>query len=350
MSATIPLEELLLGTDMYSGQGHPDVARLADQGYAFFFEKATGEGDYVNPYRNGNRRAVRKLNADAGRRRMYYGDYDWVEPHRAAFLPGAEAAVDYWRVINADAPVEDGDFVNVDYESNIWFTGILGRNIEPFMRPYLYTLSDLARRIIVIYTAKYFLDETGAASWSWLADEGRFALWQAAPGPGGTMPDNSFWPSTPAPFLHTVIHQHDWHGTSDAVQMEFDRNRFWGTFDDLGKYARIFGSQEGGEVKEPPAGKVSWYVNDNGEPIMVWNMGGKTEKIRSVNIVNLGMEVDSATREGVIVGRSIFNGVQQDFYERPDTDAGATAIALQGSAGDTPKRVAPQAVAPDGDQ
>lgn len=346
-AATIPIEELLFGTDMYSGQGRPDVARLADEGYAFLFEKATGENDYVNSYRNVVRRDVRALNVKAGKKRMYYGDYDWVEPHRADALPGAAAALDYWRVINSDAPVEDGDFVNVDYESNIWFTGIMGRNIEPFMRPYLYTLSDLARRIIVIYTAKYFLDETGATNWLWLADETRFALWQAAPGPDQAMPDNSFWPATPAPFGRTVIHQHDWHGTSPAVQMEFDRNRFWGNFADLGKYARIFGSQEGGEVQEPAAGKVTWYVNANGEPIMAWNMGGQTKKIRNVNIVNLGMEVESATQPGVIVGASIFNGVQQPFYERPDTAAEATTVALQGSSGDTPKRVVPATVEAD---
>lgn len=349
MADTIPIDELLFGTDMYSGQGYPDVARLADEGYAFFFEKATGEDNYVNPYRNGNRRAVRALNNIAGHRRMFWGDYDWVEPHRAAVLPGTEAAIDYWRVLNADAPVLDLDFVLVDYESPIWYEGILGRQIEPFMKPYLHTLSDLARRKIGIYTARYFLDETGATNWSWLADESRFFLWQAAPGPNETMPDTSFWPVTPPPFARTVIHQHDWHGTSPAVQMEFDRNRFRGAFTDLAGYARVFGSQGGGEVKEPIAGKVSWYVNDQGEPIFVWNMGGKTKSIRNVNIVNLGMEVDSATEDDVIVGASIFDGVQQPYYERPDNDESATAIAVQGSGGDKPKRVVPLAVEGDPD-
>jgi hypothetical protein len=347
VSDTIPLSELLFGADIYSGQGYPDVVQLEGEGHSFLISKATGEGSYINPYRAGNRAATRKT-------RMTWGDYDWVEPQSG--MTGAAAAVDYWRVLNAPGPVLAGDLVMVDYETTEWYTGPLGRSIESFMRQYLFTLSDLAQQPIGIYTATYFLQETGAVNWGWLRDP-RFFYWQAAPGKDAMMPDDSFWPATSPPFTRTVIQQHQWRARSTAVQMEFDRNRFWGTRAELLRYGKPGASVPAGgdTVREPSAGTVTWYVNDSGEPIFVWNMGGQTRRIRGVDIKDLGMTVESLTEPGMLVGRSIQGGVEQDFYTFPDPEtqahknflsAGAEKISL-GSGGDTPRRLPPEEFVPD---
>lgn len=322
MSAeNIPLLELLFGVDIYSGQGYPNLPQLEAEGHSFILSKATGEGDYVNPYWIKNREETRKTS-------MIFGTYDWVEPQSGN--SGASDAANYWRVINSPGPLLPGEFVTVDFETPDWWKGPEGHNIEGFMREYLYTLWDLAQQPIGIYTATYFLQETGAVGWDWLSDQ-RFFYWQAAPGSVAMMPDNSFWPATSPPFSRTVLHQHQWHAHSPAVQMEFDRNRFWGTREELltfGKPGTPAGGQ--GEVQEPAAGKVAWYINAEGNPIFVWNPGGHTKKIRGVDIANLGMTVESLTEPGTLVGISIFNGETQPWHTFPDPEVQAKKVFLTG--------------------
>jgi hypothetical protein len=310
MTATIPLDELLFGVDIASYQGYPDMPQLEREGHSFAFSKVTGEYNYVNAFWLGNREAVRKT-------RMLFGTYDWVEPQ--SVMTGAEMAIDYWRVINYYGSIQPGEFVLVDYETPDWFKGSAGHSIEPKMREYFFTLSDLAKQKIGIYTARYFLEETGADQWTWLNDP-RFFYWQAAPGINAMMPDNSFWPATTSPFTKTIIHQHQWHAVSTAVSMEFDRNRFWGSFADLLRYGKPSSGDDhsiGDDVKEPPAGKVSAYVNSNNEPIFVWNGGGQTRRIEGVNIQDIGMSVESFTEPGVILDISIQNNKAGDYHERP---------------------------------
>jgi hypothetical protein len=348
MANTIPVEEIEFGADIASFQGYVHMELLRDLGHSFIISKVTGEGPYVNPYWVRNRENARKAS-------LIFGTYDWVEPQSG--MTGAVAAVDYWRVINAPGPLVTGELVTIDFETPEWYTGPLGRNIEPFMRENLFTLSDLAQQPIGIYSATYFLEETGAVDWEWLNDP-RFYYWQAAPGSKAMMPDDSYWPATSPPFTRTVIHQHQWHALSGAIVGEYDRDRFWGTKDELLKYGKP-GSVSpivGGDVIEPTAGKVSWYINMNGEPIFVWNMGGKTEKIRGVDIANLGMTVESFTQPGILVGRSIFNGVEQDFQSFPDPEVGAhkvflgagnPQVAAFGSSGDAVTRRPPEEFVPD---
>lgn len=312
-AATIPVEEFQFIIDIYSGQGLPNMPALEKEKYAAVWSKATGEGAYVNPFWERNRQEVRKT-------KMLFGTYDWIEPQSG--MSGAAAALDYWRTINFYSPVASGEFILLDFETPDWFKGPLGRSIEPFMRENIFTLLDLSAQRIGLYSATYFLQETGAVNWSWLNDP-RIFYWQAAPGATGTMPDNSFWPATSPPFSRTVVHQHDWHGISSAVQMEFDRNRFWGTFEELkafGKSGNVPPVEVEGDMQEPPPGKVSWYINANKNPIVVWNPGGQTEKIVDVNFANLGIGVQSFTEPAVILEASIFDGVPTGYHVR---DSGA---------------------------
>jgi len=351
MASNIPLEELEFGVDIASYQGYPDMFALENQGHSFVISKATGEGSYVNPFWVKNRENARKA-------ALIFGTYDWVEPQTP--MTGAQAAADYWRIINAPGPLITGELVCVDFETTEWYTGHRGSNIETFMREYMFTLSDLAQQPIGMYTATYFLQETGAIGWGWLNDS-RFYYWQAAPGAQAMLPDNAPWPATSPPFTKTVLHQHQWHAQSTAVVGEFDRNRFHGTIPELLTYGKAgpVPPPTGGEVLEPPAGAVSWYINTSGQPIFVWNMGGQTKKIRGVDIKDLGMVVESMTQPGTLVGRSIQNGVQKDFYTFPDPDAGAKKVFLSqegsdeveeytiGSVGDTPKLRQPEEFTPE---
>lgn len=211
------------GIDYASYQGLPNFATLVAEGHDFAIGKVTGEGDYITPHWEASRSNARSAGLIAG-------TYDWVEPQGSQH--GAAAAVDYLRVIGERLP---GDLLCVDFETPEWATGPLGRNIEVWMREYLYTLRDSGRQPVIVYTARYFLQETGADGWDWLGRD--FLYWQAAPG-DGMMADDSFWPATTAPFTSTLIHQHQWHATSHAIAGEFDRNRFRGTRDELAAYGK----------------------------------------------------------------------------------------------------------------
>jgi len=215
---------MLYGMDFASHQGYPDFGRLEGEGIAFAICKVTGENNYVNPYFPKNRDAVRHTS-------ILWGTYDWVEPQGSASLSGGDAARDYLRVLGERQPT---DLLCVDFESPEWASGPLGRAIEPWMREYLYTLRDTAGQPVIVYTARYFLEETGATGWDWLGKD--FLYWQAAPGPKAMLPDDTAWPTTTPPFAATLIHQHQWHATSAAVVGEFDRNRFRGTRAELAAY------------------------------------------------------------------------------------------------------------------
>lgn len=292
---------MLYGVDCASHQGYPDWPQLKAEGHSFMVTKVTGEGEYVNPYWRDNHDRARA----AG---LIPGTYDWVEPQNAASQSGEEAARDYLRVVGARL---FNSLLCVDFETPEWATGVLGRNIEPWMREYMYTLRDLSHKMVIPYSAPYFMRETGAEHWDWLAKD--FLYWMAAPGPAEQLPDTAPWPPTvTGPWQMVTLHQHQWHASSSAVRGNFDRNRFRGTYGDLLLYAN---GEFGGDVREPEAGKFTAYVNDQGEPIFVWNVGGQTppDGIVGINVQDLGMTVKSATEPGMVLDRSVQGNVVHEF-------------------------------------
>lgn len=298
---------MLYGVDVASHQREPDWAGLKAEGHSFMVTKVTGEGRYVNPYW--------ALNHDRARAAgLVPGTYDWVEPQGAGELSGGEAARDYLRVVGSR------DFLSllcVDFETPEWADGPLGRNIEAWFREYCYTLKELARKPIIIYSAPYFMRETGAERWDWLGKD--FIYWMAAPGnasPTNQVPDNAPWPGTvTGPWKVVTIHQHQWFGTSPSVVGHFDRDRYRGNATDLLALAGA-GENMGADVREPQPGKWTAYVNEQGETIMVQNFGGNTSKIVGSRIVDVGVSVESATEPGKILDRSFKNEQAQPWQER----------------------------------
>lgn len=307
---------MLFGWDGASYQGRPDQALLKREGHAFVIEKITGEGNYVNPY-------WQQVREDAHTNGIVFGGYDWVEPQlMAGVADGIAAARDYLRVFNP----QPGEIVAVDFETVDWSRGPLGRTIERPMRAYLETLRDAVGGTVLVYTAPYFLVETGAIAWSWMCEANGFYLWQAAPG-AGMMADDSFWPATPLPFHRTTMHQHQWHARSAAIPgTEFDRNRFDGTVEELLALAvpqpKVVAEvvtdkkTEASEVREPVAGKWTAYINDAGETVVALNFGGNTARIDGVRIVDIGVSVESATERGVLLDRSFRDEQAQGWRER----------------------------------
>jgi lysozyme len=310
---------MLYGLDIASYQGLPDFARLRTEGHDFMITKATGEGQYVNPYWSQNRDNARA----AG---LIVGTYDWVEPQGAQ--TGADAALDYLRVVDSAGGRLPGELLCVDFETPAWASGPLGAAIEPWMREYLYALRDKGGQPVIVYTAPYFLAETGAARWDWLGRD--FLYWIAAPGPRAMLPDDAPWPggALVAPWPEALIHQHQWHATSGAVAGEFDRDRFGGTRAGLAAHGLpgavpVPPTPQEGDVREPATDHFTAYINDNGETIFAWNAGGQTRRIDGINVQDLGVSVESATEPGVILDRSIQANVVQVWHDRRP-DAGAT--------------------------
>lgn len=303
---------MIFGWDGASWQDIPNVARMRALLYLFCFEKITGEGNYVNLIWVAIRALCRQFD-------VLFGGYDWVEPHLlASDADGVFYARDYLRVYTDRRP---GEILGVDFESPIWATGPLGRNIESAMKAYLYTLRDEGGGKVLIYTAPYFLQETGASNWGWLTEANGFYLWQAAPGQGGTTPDFGPWPATPPPFSRTVVHQFDWHGRNDAIAGDFDRNRFLGTIEELRALGLPDGAPAGGptqegEVQIPPAGKWGFQITEAGEVVVALNFGGKTRRVDGVRIADVGVSVESDTAPGVLVDRSFKDEQAQDWRER----------------------------------
>ncbi len=200
------------------------------------------------------------------------------------------------------------------------------------MQTYLYTLKEESGQPVIIYTAPYFLQDTGAANWAWLAKD--FLYWIAAPGPEAMLPDDAPWPggNLVKPWSSALLHQHQWHATSAAVAGEFDRNRFRGTRAELAAYGKpgAVVPQEG-TVIEPAEGKFTAYINQAGNPIFVWNAGGTTPRIDGINVVDLGLSVESATEPGVILDRSIVANEVKPYHDRRQ-DAGATQQPVGGIA------------------
>ena len=298
---------MLYGIDCASHQGYPNWSQLKAEGHSFMVTKVTGEGNYVNPYW--------ALNHDRARAAgLVPGTYDWVEPQcPGGWRSGADAARDYYRVVGSR---DYGSLLTVDFETPEWANGPMGRNIEAWFRQYCYTLKELARKPVIIYSAPYFMRETGAERWGWLAED--FLYWMAAPGnasPGNQVPDSAPWPGTvTGPWQTVTIHQHQWFATSSAVVGHFDRNRYQGSLTELAGLAGL--GEQGDDVKIPAPGKWTAEVV-NGEAVFVWNMGGQTDEILGVAIQDIGMTVASATDPNTQVSRSIQDDVVQDFHESP---------------------------------
>jgi len=291
---------MLFGVDIASWQGSPDFARLRREGHDFAITKVTGEGDYINPYW---RRNVDNATA-AG---LIVGTYDWVEPQGAGLLTGALAARDYLRVLNER---QAGHLLCVDFETPDWATGPLGRSIEPWMREYLYTLRELSGQPVIVYTARYFLEETGARHWEWLGRD--FPYWQAAPGPLAMLPDDAPWPGTTAPFAETLIHQHQWHATSGAVAGEFDRNRFRGTREALLAYGRAPAGQ--GHAPATPEG-VTASINAEGNAILTINFGGWVKAVKGYVVVDAGVSTEG--HDGATYHRTLRAAGFEDWVKQP---------------------------------
>lgn len=301
---------MIYGVDVASWQGYPDWPGLAAEGHDFMISKVTGEGAYVNPYAATNIQRARA----AG---LIVGAYDWVEPQGS--MTGADAARSFLRALDAVAPSQPGDLLCVDFETPDWYTGPLGRDIEPFMNVYLYTLRNEGKQPVIVYTAPYFLLETGAKDWAWLAQD--FHYWIAAPGPLAQLPDDAPWPggSLVKPWGSALLHQHQWHALSSAVAGEFDRNRFQGTREQLAAHGRG-GASQGGDVKEPAAGTADQYLNERGELIAVINYGGEAKEILGVDYADVGGRVRNA--QGATYHRSILGGEMQGWVREPAQDQG----------------------------
>lgn len=301
---------MIYGVDVASWQGYPDWPLLKQQGHEFMISKVTGEGSYINSYAVANIERARA----AG---LVVGGYDWVEPQSG--MTGEAAARDYLRVLDAIGARQPGDLLTVDYETPDWMNGPYGRSIEPFMKAYLYTLRDEGGQPVIVYTAPYFLKETGAERWDWLGQD--FAYWIAAPGPTAMLPDDAPWPSGALvkPWAQAIMHQHQWHARSAAVQGEFDRNRFNGTREQLLAYGRG-GAPKEGQVKEPAAGTATQYLNERGELVAVVNFGGEATKILGVDYQDIGGRVENA--QGATYHRSLQQGVMQGWVKEPAQDRG----------------------------
>jgi GH25 family lysozyme M1 (1,4-beta-N-acetylmuramidase) len=282
----------LFGIDYASYQGFPNFALLRDEGHDFAIVKVTGEGSYVNPNWSTNRDRARA----AG---LIVGTYDWVEPQSAQ--SGAEAALDYLRVVGPRLP---GDLLCVDFETPEWALGPLGTEIEPWMREYLYTLRDRAGQPVIIYSAPYFLNETGANTWGWMGQD--FSYWLAAPGPAAMLPDDAPWPGSRlfGPWTKIVLHQHQWHATSPAVVGEFDRDRFQGTRAELAAH--------GAPAHDDPI-VASTTIGSDGVPVTTIRWGGQATKVLGTDYVNIGVRVQNAA--GDIYHRSILHGQGQEYVE-----------------------------------
>ena len=299
---------MLFGIDCASHQGYPDWEQLAREGHTFMVTKVNGEGAYVNPYWRENHDRARA----AG---LIPGSYDWVEPQMAQFMTGEEAAADYLRVVGDRLR---GSLLTVDFESPEWNRGILGSDVEEWMKRYLYALKQRSRQEVIVYSAPYFMRETGAQRWAWMGQD--FKYWMAAPGSAtGThnmLPDTVAWPATvTGPWRQVLIHQHQWFARSPAVRQHFDRNRFRGTRAELAALTLKHG--EVSEVQVPEPGKFTAYVDPvTRNPIFVWNMGGQAgpDGILGIDIKDMGMTVASATEEGMQVSASIQNTSVQPHH------------------------------------
>jgi hypothetical protein len=273
------------GLDGASWQAYPDWQGLWDEGYRFMIWKVTGENNYINPTAQVNLQRAAAVG-------FVTGGYDWVEPQRATFLPtGEDAANDYLRTLDAIGAFRKGFLPAVDWETPEWFTGPLGRNVEPYMRRYFFRLFDFFKFKVKTYTAPYFLAETGGYQWDWFPQVSDY--WIAAPGKDGQLPDNTPWPSGALvrPWAKAEFHQHDWYGTSPAVVGNFDRDRYQGTVKQLwalGWQGAPTPEPEVGEVQEPPADKVTSYINAKGELILVANMGGVNKDVLGTNWQDVG--------------------------------------------------------------
>lgn len=318
----------ILGLDGASWQGYPAWDQLYAEGRRFMLWKVTGEGNYVNPTARVNlERAY-----DAG---FVTGGYDWAQPENAVALPtGEDAANDYARVLDAIGAWRKGFIPAVDWETPGWATGPLGTNIEEYMRRYFARLYDIATidkdcQNIGVYTAPYFLAETGGTAWAWLR---KYIYWIAAPGQDGKRPDDAAWPdgALVAPWDEAAFHQHSWYETSPAVVGTFDGDRYkddmarlWA----LGYQGTPQPTPGGDEVQVPPEGKWSVAIMPNGNTVMVLNFGGQTtpDGLVGAAIVDVGVTVKSLTEPGVTVSRSFKDEAAQQWAEHRPT---ATAHPL----------------------
>lgn len=304
---------MIYGLDGASWQTYPDWQKLWDEDHRFMIWKVTGEGNYVNPTAAPNLQRAAAVG-------FITGGYDWVEPQSG--MTGAQAAEDFYRVCEALGALRRGFLPGIDFETPDWHTGPLGRNIEPFMKPYMYRVRELFACEIIPYSGPYFLDETGARDWDWLGKDFPH-WWEAAPG-AGMLPDNAPWPSGYPPFGEPDFHQHQWYATSDAVVGQFDRDRYK---DDVTKLWALGwqGTKQpvpgGDEVQVPPEGKWAVEIMPNGNTVMVLNFGGQTppDGLVGAAIVDVGVTVKSMTEPGVTESRSFKNEAAQQWAEHRPT-------------------------------
>lgn len=73
----------------------------------------------------------------------------------------------------------------------------------------------------------------------------------------------------------------------------------------------------GDQVKEPAAGTYASYLNDKGEAIFVFNMGGQAGSLPRTDIRDMSLTVDSATDPALQVTRGIRDQLVTQFYESP---------------------------------
>lgn len=315
---------MLYGVDLYSGQGVLSTEQWRrlhqEEGVCYAICKATGEGAYFNGTYFTNRDNVRRLNQQLGYHAIIWGSYDWFEPSMAGMMSGQAAALDY---LSAIGPRDTGHLLMVDFESPIWNTGPLGRNIEAYCREYFMTLSEESGQMVGVYYGPYFPIDTGANRWAWLGDTSRFYAWVAAPGKDQQLPNDTPWPgdTLAMPLPEVIIHQHQWHTRFAATGgTEWDGNRFRGSAPEL----LVYGNRGGDAVVQqtkvtlPPDGKWSEGITEDGVPYIIWNMGGKTTGFDGIAIRDMGASVLSFTEPGMILDRSIQDNVVHPYgHPRP---------------------------------
>lgn len=73
----------------------------------------------------------------------------------------------------------------------------------------------------------------------------------------------------------------------------------------------------GDEVREPASGTYASYINDKGEAVFVFNMGGQAGSHPRTDIQNMSLTVDSATDPAKQITRGIVDQLVMPFHESP---------------------------------
>ena len=198
----------LQGLDVASYQGYPDWKKVAADGVAFVFTKATEGLNYVNPTLRHNWTGIK----DAG---MVRGAYHYARPDQNLSISEVQHFIG---AMDRVGGLESGDLLALDIESG---SGNVARWSLNFVR-------DLEQHYgfkPMIYTGAWFSTPAGFPLVQALADYG---LWLAA--------YTSEAPNPPRPWSTLAMWQYTDAGRVQGIEGNVDRNIFFGTAQQLRLY------------------------------------------------------------------------------------------------------------------